>query len=161
MATALASIITPDHGAVVDATPRKLWRQAITIEPARFYNRTDARVFRAARYMLRAVQEWRHAVEWVERREVDAVLLDIDAIDAATCALRVSSARLVYILRRAAVGRNPIIAATTRRDFVEIEDVVRAGVDVLTPHTLTSWAMIQRIEAARARRLAHGAGVSG
>lgn len=132
--------------------PRRLWHQLLTIEPAAFYTREGARVFRAASYLLRAVNSWRTAVEWVERGELDAVLLDLDAIDAAVSSVNVSSVRVVTLLRRAAADKHLIIGAVSRRDFAEVEDCIRAGVTVFAPASSSPMTLIQRLDAARARQ---------
>lgn len=109
---------------------RRLHHHLLTIEPTPLLAHEHARVFRAANYTMRSVRSWHHAVEWVARGELDVVLLDADAIEANVSALNVSTRRVVTLLRRAARGRPLIIAVVSARDFVEIEDVVRAGVDV-------------------------------
>lgn len=131
--------------------PRRLGHHLLTIEPAAFYTREGARVFRAAGYLLRAVNSWRNAVEWVERGELDAVLLDLDAIDAAVSPANVSSLRVVTLLQRAAVGKRLIIGAVSRREFAEMEDIIRAGVTVFAPTASSPVTLIQRLDAARTR----------
>jgi len=135
----------------VEVAPRRLLRSLLTIEPAAFLSRENARVFRAANYALHSVRFWYHAVEWLEQGEPDGVLLDIDAIDARVSAVNVSARRVVELLHRAADPRPMIIAAVSRRDPVEIEDVLRAGVHIFVPASATPVCLIQRVEAARAR----------
>src|SRR5262249_20308362 len=112
------------------ATSRRVFQPVLTIEPASFLNREGARVFRAANYVLRPVRAWHHAVEWIERGDMDLALFDLDMLDASVTSTSVSSARLVTLMRRASTGRPLIIAGISRRDYSEIEDTLRAGVDV-------------------------------
>jgi DNA-binding NarL/FixJ family response regulator len=131
---------------------RLLLHQILTIEPACFLTREHARAFRAANFALRSVRVWYHAVEWVEHSELDTVLLDLDALDARISQLNVSARRVVELLRHTA-GRHPLlIAAVTRRDFVEVEETVQAGVDVFVPSAATPLCLVQRITAAHLRR---------
>ena len=123
----------------------------LTLEPSALLTREHARVFRAANYILRPVRSWHHAVEWVEQGTMDVVLLDADAIDTSVSLLNVSTKRIIALLRRAAAGRPLTIAIVSARDFVEIEDTLRAGVDVFVSHKASTVCLIQRIEAARAR----------
>jgi CheY-like chemotaxis protein len=141
--------------APAEAAPRRLVRSLLTIEPASFLTRENTRVFRAAHYTLRAVRFWYHAVEWLEQGEPDAVLLDIDAIDARVSAINVSARRVVELLHRAAGPCPVILAAVSQRDPVEIEDVLRAGIHVFVPASATPMCLIQRVEAARARLTQH------
>lgn len=136
---------------ITDLTRRPM-QQILTIEPACFLTREHARAFRAADYALRSVRVWYHAVDWVEHSELDTALLDLDAIDARVSQINVSARRVVHLLRRAAHGRPLLIAATSRRDFVEVEDTIRAGVDVFVPSSITPLCLVQRIEAVQARR---------
>lgn len=133
-----------------DAARRQL-RSLLTIEPAVFMTRENARVFRAANYSLRAVRLWYQAIEWVEQGDPDGVLLDIDALDARVSSVNVSARRVVELLHRAAGLRPVIIAAVSRRDSSEIEDVLRAGVHAFVAASATPVCLIQRVEAARAR----------
>jgi CheY-like chemotaxis protein len=137
--------------APVDAASHRLMRTLLTIEPAAFLTREHARVFRAANYSLRTVRFWYQAVEWLEQGAPDAVLLDVDAIDARVSAINVSARRVVELLHRAAGPRPVIIAVVSQCDPVEIEDVLRAGVQVFVPASASSVCLIQRVEAARAR----------
>ena len=123
----------------------------LTLEPSALLTREHARVFRAANYILRPVRSWHHAVEWVEQGTIDVVLLDADAIDASVSLLNVSTQRIIALLRRAAAGRPLTIAIVSARDFVEIEDMLGAGVNVFVPHTASTVCLVQRIDAARAR----------
>jgi len=134
-----------------EAPPRRQPRHLLTIEPSGFLTRENARVFRAASYQLRAVRFWHQAIDWVQQSEVDAVLLDADAIDARVSPTNVSTRRIVELLRRATPGQALTIAVVSARDFMEIEDVLRAGVDVFVQAHVSSVCLIQRIEAARAR----------
>ncbi len=102
------------------STSRRLHHHLLTIEPTPLLSRENARVFRAANYTMRAVRSWHHAVEWVERGELDVVLLDADAIDAGISALNVSTRRIVTLLLQAAVGRPLIIAVVSARDFASM-----------------------------------------
>jgi DNA-binding response OmpR family regulator len=136
---------------VADPTRHPL-HQILTIEPACFLTREHARAFRAANFALRSVRLWYHAVEWVEHSELDTALLDLDAIDARVSRINVSARRVVEMLRRAADGRALLIAAVTRRDFVEVADAVRAGIDVFVPAAATPLCLVQRIAATQTRR---------
>ncbi len=171
MATILLPAAIRERAAIIDLpTPaeaagemhlRRPLLHLLTIEPASFLNRNTSRAFRAAGYHLGAVRFWHQAIDWVQHGQVDAVLLDADAIDARVSATNVSTRRIVELLRRAAPEKALTIAVTSARDFMEIEDVLRAGVDVFVAARVSPVCLIQRIEAARARRhprsLAHAA----
>jgi CheY-like chemotaxis protein len=148
----LESIPAIERTAAPAATPRRTARHVLTLEPAAFLSREHVRAFRAANYILRPVRHWHQALDWVEQGAPDAILLDVDAIDAAVSSLNVSARRLVTLLRRAAQGRALPIAIVSQRDYVEIEDIVQAGVDVVVPTQAPMVCLIQRIEAARLRQ---------
>lgn len=127
------------------------YRHLLIAGPEALLTHEHHRIFHAANYALRTVREWRHAIDWIERGDPDAVLLDIDTIDAACSSLNVSSARFVTLLQRASAARPVVIAGVSARDFVEIEDTLRAGVQVFARRDIPLLGLIQRIEAARAR----------
>jgi DNA-binding NarL/FixJ family response regulator len=140
-----------ERGTEPVATPRRTSRHVLTIEPAAFLSREHQRAFRAANYILRPVRQWHLAVDWVEQGAPDAILLDVDAIDAAVSTLNVSARRLITLLRRGARDRAIPIAIVSRRDYVEIEDIVQSGVDVFVPTSAPMFCLIQRIDAAWSR----------
>ncbi|MBA3825207.1 MAG: hypothetical protein H0X24_15075 [Ktedonobacterales bacterium] len=140
------------------APSRRTSRHVLTLEPAAFLSREHHRAFRAANYILRPVRQWHLAVDWVEQGAPDAILLDVDAIDAAVSSLNVSARRLVTLLHQAARARAIPIAIVSRRDFVEIEDIVQAGVDVFVQTDAPMVCLIQRIEAAWLRGQARSFG---
>ncbi len=147
----LESRPTVERGAEPAITSRRISHHVLTLEPAAFLSREHQRAFRAANYILRPVRQWHQAVDWVEQGAPDAILLDVDAIDAAVSSLNVSSRRLITLLRRADNGRAIPIAIVSRRDYVEIEDIVAAGVDVFVPTGTPMFCLIQRLDAARLR----------
>jgi len=151
----LESLPTVERSAEPVATPRRTSHHVLTLEPAAFLSREHHRAFRAANYILRPVRQWHLVVEWVEQGAPDAILLDVDAIDAAISTLNVSARRLITLLSRAIRDRAIPIAIVSRRDYVEIEDILQAGVDVFVPTHAPMFCLIQRIEAARVRSQMH------
>jgi DNA-binding NarL/FixJ family response regulator len=127
---------------------RRALRHIVVIEPTSFRSHEHAAVFRATSYATHIARAWVHAVEWVERKEIDAVLLDLDLLDASVSQLNVSSARLITLLRRVPRSSPLIVAAVSYRDFFEIEDALRAGVNVFVSRQAPLLTVLQRIEAA-------------
>ena len=141
------SLVDPNH-----SQPRRLLRHLLVLEPTPLLTYECARAFRAASYAIRPVRSWQHTLEWVEQGEIDGILLDLDAIDASVSSLNISAPRLITLLRRAARGSALTIAAVSKRDFSEVEDALRAGVDVFVGRQHSLLCLIQRIEAARVRQ---------
>ncbi len=136
-------------------TPPQVSRQVRTVlavEPASFLTRDAQRTFRAVQYSLRSVRAWHTAVEWVERGDPEVILLDLDALDHALSSINISALRLVSLLRRAAQDRQILLAGVSRRDFCEIEEIARSGLDLLIPHDLPLLRMVQRIDATLMRQ---------
>lgn len=151
----LESLPTVERSAEPVVMPRRTSHHVLTIEPAVFLSREHQRAFRAANYILRPVRQWHMVLDWVEQGAPDAILLDVDAIDAAVSKLNVSAHRLITLLRRALRDRAIPIGIVSRRDYVEIEDIVQAGVDVFVPSSAPMFCLIQRIDAARQRAQQH------
>jgi hypothetical protein len=142
----------PGAASADPAPSRRLYVHAITIEPSVFLGRDHMRTLRAGNYLLRAVRAWHHVVEWIEQGNPDLLLLDLDAIDARVSAMNVSARRLVTLARKAAGDRPLLIAGTSARDYVEIEDTVLAGVDLLLRRDQSPVHVLHLLEARRARR---------
>lgn len=135
---------------LLQATQRH-FRSIIVVEPAAFLTNETARIFRSANYALRNVRAWHQAIEWVERGDPEVILLDLDALDHALSSTHVSSHRLVALLRRAAAARPLTIAGVSQRDFSEMEEIMRCGLNLFVPRTLPVLRLIQRIDATRHR----------
>ena len=133
------------------AQPRRLLRHLLVLEPTPLLTYECARAFRADSYAMRPVRAWQTALDWVEQGDVDSILIDLDAIEAHVSPRNISAARFITLVRRAAQGRALTIAAVSRRDFVEVEDTLRAGVDVFVGRQQSLLCLIQRIEASRQR----------
>ncbi len=170
MATALSSHHAPERAphpsglTLVEPThqqPHRLLRHLLVLEPTPLLTYECARAFRAASYAIRPVRNWQHMLEWVEQGEIDGILLDLDAIDASVSSLNISAKRLITLLRRAARESSLTIAAVSKRDFTEVEDVLRAGVDVFVGRQHSLLCLIQRIEAARVRLARHAYALRG
>ncbi len=134
------------------APPRRLYVHAITVEPSVFLGRDHVRTLRAGNYLLRAVRAWHHAVEWIEQGNLDMLLLDLDTTDARVSSMNVSARRLVTLARRAASDRPLLIVGMSARDYVEVEETVLAGVDLLLRRDLSPVHVLHLLEARRARR---------
>ncbi len=154
------TLVEPNHPET-PTQPRRLLRHLLVLEPTSLLTYECARAFRAASYAIRPVRAWQRALEWVEQGDIDGILLDLDTIDAAVSRQNVSSPRLITLLRRAAAGQPLTIAAVSKRDFVEVEDALRAGVDVFVERQSSLLCLIQRIEASRVRGLRHAHALAG
>jgi DNA-binding NarL/FixJ family response regulator len=145
------SLVTVESIPSEVVAPRRLHHHMLVLEPTSLLTPESIRAFRAANYLVRPVRSWHQAIEWVEQEELDAILLDLDAIDNGVSRLNVSSARLITLLRRSAGDRCPAIAAVSRRDIAELEDTMAAGVDIFVNRRASLLCMIQRIDATRQR----------
>ena len=145
------TLVEPNH-LEIPTQPRRLLRHLLVLEPTPLLTYECARAFRAASYAIRPVRSWQRALEWVEQGDIDGILLDLDAIDAAVSRQNVSAHRLVTLLRRVAASQPLTIAAVSQRDFIEVEEALRAGVDVFVGRQSSLLCLIQRIDASRLRR---------
>lgn len=136
----------------ISVQPRRLLRHGLILEPSTLLNRETQRTFRAAGYSLRSIRSWSAALEMIETGEMDAVLLDIDAIDASVSRLNVSACRLITLMRRLPTKATcPVIAAISQRDYSEIQEHVHAGVHVCASKQTSLISLVHQIEAARQR----------
>ncbi len=149
-----------DLNAEPGAQPRRLFHHLLVIEPTAYLTHENARVFRAVGYAAHAARTWHQAIEWAEHEDLDAILLDLDALDASVSKLNISSTRLIILLRRVAREHPLAIAAVSCRDYVEVEDALRAGIDVFVHRQASLLCLMQRIEATRARAVARLTGKS-
>jgi transposase len=111
-----------------------------------------AQGLRNAQFELRFVADWDRMPEAAERIAADVVLVDMDAADAASQGTRGPSGfRLVRVLARQTNGRPVALVVITGLDYVEIEDLARAGITALLPPRLTAKALVTHLYAAVAR----------
>jgi DNA-binding response OmpR family regulator len=134
--------------------PRRLFYHLMVLEPTPLLATEFVRAFRAAGYGTHSARTWVQMLEWIEQEEVDAVLLDLDAIDASVSSRNISATRLITLMRRAMDSHPVTVAAVSRREYSEIEDTIKAGVDVFVNRSSSILCLIQRLDAARVR-LAH------
>lgn len=88
---------------------------------------------RAVRYSVRAAPSWQRLLDEAEAHPVDAALVDLDAVEQDQCGhhLTMSSHRLVSLLARRARAYGFALVLQTALDYIEIEDLVRQGVQAL------------------------------
>ncbi len=106
-----------------------------------------------ANYSLRTAPSWERLLADADEHGADAVLVDMDAADAAhaTHRLSMSGHRLVTLLARQLGGRRTTLVVLTRLDFAEIEDLARAGVGVILSPNVSPAHSVEQIDAALER----------
>lgn len=109
----------------------------------------------AAQLDLRIVASWERLLEAAERAPAAILLLDMDAADASGKRRHaLSGHRIASLLAR---GRGPYSALVvlTSMDFVEIEDLVRAGISQLLSPQIPTKALALCLRAAALRAQSH------
>jgi transposase len=111
-----------------------------------------AHALRNAQFDLRFVADWDRMPEAVERIAADIVLVDLDAAEATSRTTRGPSGyRLVSVLARQIAGQATALVVMTGLDFVEIEELARAGITALVSPRLAPKALAAQLYAALAR----------
>ncbi len=133
--------------------PARLYHYTASLDATPFLTPDSLRIFRAAGYLFKTARSWIHLLESAASEEIEVMFLDIDMIDHAMSRKNISSQRLVTLLNKVERNDPLTIAGITNRDFYEIEDTVRAGIDAIIPSSTSAFTMIHRIEAARRRKI--------
>jgi DNA-binding NarL/FixJ family response regulator len=114
----------------------------------------------AVRYSVRAAPSWQHLLDEVEAHPVDAALVNLDAVEQDQCGSRLamSSHRLVSRLASRARAYGFALVLQTTRDYTEVEDLVREGVQALAHPDDPADRLVACIQNA-VRRVAAGRGL--
>jgi transposase/AmiR/NasT family two-component response regulator len=113
---------------------------------------------REARFDLRYVAAWNRLPEAIDRIRADIVVIDMDAADLMCDGFQnISGHRLVMLLTQQLAHRPVALVVMTRLDFVEIEDLARAGVHAIVSPAISAYAFIEqaRIALQNARKRHH------
>jgi DNA-binding NarL/FixJ family response regulator len=122
------------------ASPARVWEPSprplavvLTARPLIAARPDIVEALRAVRYSVRTVPSWQRLLDEVEAHPVDAALVDLDAVEQDKCGLRLamSSHRLASLLARRARAYGFALVLQTALDYIEIEDLVRQGVQAL------------------------------
>lgn len=108
---------------------------------------------RVAHYLVRVAPAWDQLLDDIEDRPVDAVLVDLDAVNRTQRGhiFDMSGHRLVSLLARLSLTRRFALLVQTALDFAEIEDLVRLGIHALIGPELADEQLVPLIHAALRR----------
>jgi DNA-binding response OmpR family regulator len=157
--------VTGSHPAVLDGPasrraptrprPRAPVATVLTARPLAAAWPALTAALHAAHYGLRTVPSWPHLLDAVEAHPVDAVLVDLDALEDGAEAVgpvrAMSGHRLVALLARRARDRHFALIVRTARDYGELEDLVRQGVDALVAPEAAGEPLLAQIQGALRR----------
>ncbi len=137
------------------APARRSIHHSLSLEPTSLLSHENMRIFRAVNYMIHTTHSWVQLLESSTQIALDSIILNIDVIDTSISTNNISSRRLITLLHKVQRSEPLTIIAISSRDFVEVEDILQCGVDVFASRSLSPFALVQRIEAARQRQLHH------
>lgn len=132
---------------------RRSVHHTLLLEPTLMLSHENMRIFRAVNYMIHTTHSWVQMLDDSSQSALDSIILNIDAIDAAVSSNNISAKRLITLLRKITRLEPLTIIAVSARDYVEVEDILQCGVNVFAPQSLSTFALVQRIEAARQRQM--------
>lgn len=110
----------------------------------------------ARTFDLRPLERWEHLFRACDDPESGAILLDLDEAERSPSlrALGLSAHRLIHLLARTLAHHRVALVVLTSRDYVEIEDLVRAGVHALLHPGTDVERCAEQVRQAVARRSA-------
>lgn len=108
---------------------------------------------RVAHYLLRVAPAWDQLLEDIDGHPVDAVLVDLDAVNRSQRGhiFDMSGHRLIALLARLSPTRRFALMVQTALDFAEIQDLVRLGTHALFGPDLADEQVVPQIHAALRR----------
>jgi CheY-like chemotaxis protein len=108
---------------------------------------------RGAHYLVRIAPAWDQLLDAIEGHPVDAVLVDLDAVDRGQRGhiFDMSGHRLVSLLARLSPTRRFALMVQTALDFAEIQDLVRLGTHGLFGPDLADEELVPQIRGALRR----------